>query len=132
MRARVRIYAVFTALADTSRLTWSARTVQPGFMLRNLRDADWLDGARATGYLRILLGITIAARVGLIALSPNGIDLRGEPLGTDFAAFWTASKLALSGTPEKAYDATAHYALQLETFGARTGFYVFFYPPIYL
>ena len=64
---------------------------------RSLRDAEWLDRSRATGYVRILAAIVAVILTGFVIVSRSGVDPRGEPLGTDFASFWTASKMALSG-----------------------------------
>jgi glycosyl transferase family 87 len=101
-------------------------------MVRAFRDADWLDKARATAYGRIVLAIAAGAMLGLVATAHGVIDARGEPVGTDFSSFWTASRLALAGEPAKVYDATAHFAEQRRIFGAEAGYYAFFYPPIYL
>jgi alpha-1,2-mannosyltransferase len=106
--------------------------LQNSFIVRTLRDAVWLDSARANGYARILLAISFTALAALAVMSPNGVDPRGEPLGTDFSNVWTAAKLALSGHPASVYDTAAQQALQRETFGDKSGFYPFFYPPIYL
>ena len=101
-------------------------------LLSRIRDADWFDQARASGYARVMVVIAGLALAGLIALSPSGVDPRGEPLGTDFSSFWAASKLALSGAPTRVYDVAAHYAVQRQAFGPQTGYYAFFYPPIWL
>ena len=97
-----------------------------------IREAHWLDGARARAYARIFAGVAAVALIGLLVVSSGGVDPRGEPLGTDFSNVWTASKLALSGQPASVYDMVAQYGLQKQMFGAQTGFYPFFYPPIYL
>ena len=70
--------------------------------------------------------------VGWVAASHRGLDLTGKPLGTDFTSFWTASKLALGGAPQSAYDVGAHHAQQVALFGDDTGYAAFFYPPIFL
>lgn len=101
-------------------------------LVRFIRDADWLNSERATGYARILGAIAALALVGMFLTSTGGVDARGEPVGTDFSNFWSASKLALSGAPASVYDMAAQYAVQKQQFGAQTGFYPFFYPPIYL
>jgi len=98
-----------------------------------LRDAAWLDGSRAVNYCRILAAITFVAILSWIALSRNGLDPSGKPLGTDFLSFWAASKLALSGRPEAVYNVAAHFAEQRSTFaGAPIRYSAFFYPPVYL
>lgn len=97
-----------------------------------LRDADWFDSARAKNYARMLAAIAGLGVLALFLVSTGGVDPRGEPLGTDFSNFWSASKLALAGHPASVYDMAAQYAVQKEAFGPQTGFYPFFYPPIYL
>ena len=97
-----------------------------------LRRADWLTGERARAYGWILLGVSLVVVVGWALASRGGLDPTGKPLGTDFTSFWTASKLALSGTPARAYDIAAHHAQQTALFGRDTGYAAFFYPPTYL
>jgi hypothetical protein len=53
-------------------------------LLNPFRDADWLDGPRARAWRNILLALTVVAAAGWIALSHDGLDLAGKPLGTDF------------------------------------------------
>jgi alpha-1,2-mannosyltransferase len=97
------------------------------------RDADWLDGPRATAYLRILAAAMVVAVVAWIALSHGGIDRTGKPLGTDFLSFWAASKLALAGHAGQAYDPAVHAAVQRAAFpGTDVGYAAFFYPPVFL
>ena len=94
-----------------------------------LSDCAWLDGERARAYARILLALTLIGAVGWIALSPGGLDREGKPIGTDFVGFYTASRLALDGRPELAYDVGAHWAAQKALFGPKLGYTAFFYPP---
>jgi hypothetical protein len=97
-----------------------------------LRRADWLTGARARAYGWILLGVSLVVVAGWVIVSRGGLDPTGKPLGTDFTSFWTASKLALAGSPAKAWDIAAHHAQQTALFGRDTGYAAFFYPPTYL
>jgi len=94
-----------------------------------LSDCAWLDGERARAYARILLAVTLIGAIGWIALSPGGLDREGKPIGTDFVGFYTASRLALDGSPELAYDVGAHWAAQKALFGPKLGYTAFFYPP---
>lgn len=100
--------------------------------LSRIRDADWLDAARARAYPRIVASVVLLALVGLVLTAHGAVDSRGEPIGTDFSNFWSASKLALMGEPAAVYDMARQYAVQKQEFGPQTGFYPFFYPPIYL
>ncbi len=94
-----------------------------------LADCAWLDAERARAYARILLALTVVGAAGWIALSPGGVDREGKPIGTDFVGFYTASRLALDGHPELAYDVGAHWAAQKALFGPKLGYTAFFYPP---
>ena len=89
----------------------------------------WLDAGRARAYARILLAVTLVGAAGWIALSPGGVDREGKPIGTDFVSFYAASRLALDGSPELAYDVGAHWAAQKALFGPKLGYTAFFYPP---
>ena len=98
-----------------------------------LRGASWLTRERARAYCIILAGISLAFALGGVALSQNGVDPTGKPLGTDFLSFWAASKLALAGTPAEAYRIAAHYAAQKAVFaGTSLQYTAFFYPPVFL
>lgn len=99
-----------------------------GFV-KPLSDCDWLDAGRARAYARVLLAITFAGVVGWVALSPGGLDRQGKPIGTDFVGFYTASRFALAGHAELAYDVGAHWAAQRALFGPKLGYTAFFYPP---
>src|SRR5271168_4350751 len=94
-----------------------------------LSDCAWLDGERARAYARILLAVTLIGAIGWIALSPGGLDREGKPIGTDFIGFYAASRLALDGRPELAYDVGSHWATQKALFGPKLGYTAFFYPP---
>lgn len=99
-----------------------------------LREARWLSPRRAHAYVRIVLAVTIALVLGALALSRNGLDPTGKPLGTDFISFWTASKLALAGDPAAAYDSRLHGEAQRALFKGveLDGYTAFFYPPVFL
>lgn len=98
-----------------------------------LRDAPWVTRERMTAYGIIFVTLHAAAILGWLALSRDGLDIRGKAIGTDFTSFWAASRLALDGRAVEVYRPEAHYATQMETFGgAEIGYSAFFYPPIYL
>jgi alpha-1,2-mannosyltransferase len=98
-------------------------------VVKSLSDCAWLDAGRARAYARVLLAVIFVGAVGWIALSPGGLDRQGKPIGTDFVGFYTASRLALAGRPELAYDVGAHWAAQRALFGPKLGYTAFFYPP---
>jgi hypothetical protein len=100
---------------------------------RVLRDAEWLNPDRARAWCVILATLSLIGALGWIGLSSGGLDRLGKPLGTDFVSYWTASRLALDGTPGLAYDPAAHMTAQRALFPAgRPDYYAFFYPPTFL
>ncbi|CAN5166414.1 glycosyltransferase family 87 protein [soil metagenome] len=94
--------------------------------------ADWFDAARARAYLTILIVIMAVVVVGYVGLSAGLNDPFGKALGTDFASFWTASRLALSGDSAGPWNIDTHRAAQAAMFGEKAGYAAFFYPPPYL
>jgi hypothetical protein len=97
-----------------------------------LRAADWLTAERARAYGWMLLGAAVVMLAAWVALSRSGLDPRGRPIGADFASFWTAARLALSGAPASAYNVVAHHAEETAILRADSGYAAFFYPPIFL
>lgn len=97
--------------------------------IRPLSECEWLDASRARAYARVMLAIVLVGSIGWIALSSGGLDRQGKPIGTDFVGFYTASRFALAGRPELAYDIGAHWAAQRALFGPKLGYTAFFYPP---
>jgi alpha-1,2-mannosyltransferase len=113
-------------------MTLAAPDRAPPLRLGALSRADWLTAKRARAWGWLLLGVTVTVGIAWVATARGGLDLAGRPLGTDFTSFWTASKLALAGSPASAYDVAAHHAQQVAIFGRDTGYAAFFYPPIFL
>ena len=104
-----------------------------GALLVALRDADWLTADRARAWCRVLAVTTIATTAIWLGLSRGGVDRFGQPLGTDFVSFWTASQLALDGRAAAAYDPATHAAAQIAMFpSGGFGYFAFFYPPTFL
>jgi alpha-1,2-mannosyltransferase len=113
-------------------MTLAAPSRTPPLRLGALSRADWLNASRARAWGWLLLGVTAVIAVGWIATARGGLDLTGKPLGTDFTCFWSASKLALAGTPARVYDLAAQRDQQAAIFGRDIGDTAFFYPPIFL
>ncbi len=106
--------------------------ILPNRLVAVLRDADWLNGDRATGYCRVLGGMLMVLTVAWVVMSKGGIDVTGKPLGTDFMSFWAASRLALDGMTAAPWNIAAHHAAQSAVFGRDVGYAAFFYPPTFL
>lgn len=79
----------------------------------------------AFGYAQILDFLSLAVQSG-------GIVSSGLPYGADYTSFYAASKLMLAGTPALVYDNAVHGATQTALFGQDTGYFAYFYPPIYM
>jgi hypothetical protein len=98
------------------------------------RPQHWLTAERIRAYSWIVLGIFIVAYLGLTALSlPDFIDPRGKPVGYDFIAFWSATRLAMEGRPDAAFDwatiAAAHHQA-VAAIGDKV--FLWHYPPTFL
>jgi hypothetical protein len=104
----------------------------PAVSLRWIADADWFDRGRARVYRGLLLALTVVIALGWVLMARDGIDAAGKPLGTDFLAFWSASRLALSGNPAGAYDIAQIYSVERATVAADPGLSTFLYPPPFL
>jgi hypothetical protein len=105
----------------------------PARALASIAELPWLDGPRATAWVRILAAISAIGLLGWIALSAGGLDPTGKPLGVDFTAFWSAAKVALAGQPAAVYDRAALAPVQHAAFGgADVGYAPFPYPPTFL
>lgn len=63
---------------------------------------------------------------------PSLTDLMGKPLGSDFIAFYAASKLALQGDPSGIYSIAKMHALQKLVIGTDGGLRPWHYPPSFL
>ncbi|EJL26513.1 glycosyltransferase family 87 protein [Novosphingobium sp. AP12] len=95
-----------------------------------LRRMDWLDAARARGYLRLLAVLNVMMLAALVLTSHGGIDRNGFLLGSDFVSFWTVGHMLHLGADP--YDGAAHIAAQRTFFASDTGYTAFFYPPLFL
>jgi hypothetical protein len=63
---------------------------------------------------------------------PGLTDLMGKPLGSDFVAFYAASKLALKGDPAGIYSITKLHAIEKTVIGSNIGTWAWNYPPTFL
>jgi hypothetical protein len=95
-----------------------------------LRDGAFLTEERLRLWAGALLIGFAATLIFLIATAHGGVDYDGRPLGSDFSSFYAAGRLAL--LRHSPYDQEALHHVQQALFGARTPYYSFAYPPIFL
>src|SRR5947208_15904588 len=91
-----------------------------------------LDRNRVLAYCRILLAAETAAFLFMIAGTHGVIVPLSRPASTDFVSFYAAGALADIGTPERAYDQSAHYAAEERATAAGVEYRFFYYPPVFL
>ena len=108
-----------------------ARRGRRGRILAVLREAAWLTPARARAYATMLLAGMLAVAATWVVTATDGMDSRGKPIGTDFAHYWTAGRLALEGRPAAAWDWDALHAAQAAKWPG-IGVTPFLYPPPFL
>ncbi len=98
-----------------------------------LRNPQWLNAERARAWCRVLAAVTWVVVFAYIITSRDGVDYFGEPVGTDFVSFWTASRLSLMGHPNSAYDPIVLQAAERALFPTVvSGYFAFLYPPTFL
>lgn len=98
-----------------------------------LTEAAWLDRQRVLAWAKLALAPFLISSLIWVAMGDGVLDSRGEPFGTDFVSFWSASSLAVEGAPEAAYDQAMHRAAEREALGgAEASYYAFYYPPMFL
>ena len=91
-----------------------------------------LDRSRVLAYCRILLAVETAVFLFLVAGTHGLIVPLAGPTSTDFVSFYAAGALADAGTPELAYDQTAHDAAEQRATAAGIEYRFFYYPPVFL
>jgi hypothetical protein len=82
---------------------------------------------RIVAFSLAALVINSVLLIAIIVCESHGVSLH---IGTDFASFWAAARLALAGVADKAYDLSVHAAA--ETIRPNMHYYAFFYPPTFL
>jgi hypothetical protein len=82
------------------------------------------------GYQYILSGCYWIT-AGLLT-KPGFVDLMGKPLGSDFVAFYAASKLALSGEPAAIYSISKLHVMEKLVIGTDVALRPWHYPPSFL
>jgi hypothetical protein len=101
-------------------------------IVQGLRSGAWVSRER----MRLVALAVLAAGVigfGWLVVTADGLnDVRGRPLGTDFANVYAAGTYVLDGQPTLPFDPPAQHAREREIFGAATPFYGWHYPPFFL
>jgi hypothetical protein len=96
------------------------------------RSEHWLNRERLTVYPRMILALLLTEALVWVLLSKDMVDPMGKPLGYDFIAFWAASLIGLTGSPENAYNIPVFFAAVENTVpGLQGAGYAWFYPPTY-
>ncbi|HEX5509098.1 MAG TPA: glycosyltransferase family 87 protein [Pseudolabrys sp.] len=67
----------------------------------------------------------------LFATAHGVLDRFGRPLGTDFAAFWTAGRMVLQGHAAQTYDWSVQGSFQQQALSTSL-FFPWSYPPVFL
>ena len=84
------------------------------------------------GYSLILLGLSVLAFAGWIAVSDGLIDRNGQPIGTDFSNVYAAGTLTWQGRSAEAYAPALQHAAEKAVFdGREVPFYGWHYPPFF-
>lgn len=101
--------------------------------LQELRSGGWLTPGRMRNYALMVLAISLAGLIGLVAMSDHMIDRNGKPIGTDFSNVYAAGVLTLSGRAPDAYDPALQHAAEKAVFEGRdVPFFGWHYPPFFL
>lgn len=81
-------------------------------------------------------GMLLAVEIAMFAFIAAGtyglIVPLAKPASTDFVSFYAAGKLADAGTPQLAYDRSAHYAAEQHATQPGISYNFFYYPPVFL
>ncbi|MHC2437028.1 glycosyltransferase family 87 protein [Bradyrhizobium sp. USDA 4451] len=109
------------AIGQASGASTAQSSPRSGALVAAFRDADWLTADRITAFTRVLLLLFIGC-VAIIPWAAPTMDV-----GPDFAAFWTAAKLAREGHAGDAYGDAGRAAVAA-VLGHKT-YAPFFYPP---
>jgi alpha-1,2-mannosyltransferase len=102
-------------------------------MLAEIRSGNWLTDERVRAYAAMMALIGCAGLLFIWTTGGPMTDRFGKPIGTDFASFWTAGRMALAGDAVSLYDPWAHAAFQRQVFGdPNIEIYAWHYPPFFL
>ena len=97
-----------------------------------LRFEAMLNARRAVAWSGVLLLLQCVVLAFMIAGTHGRIVKLKHPTTTDFSSFYAAGTLADAGTPELAYNRSAHYAAEIRATAPGVGYSYFYYPPVFL
>lgn len=94
-------------------------------------DSHWLNKERLHGYPRLFVALYILFCIGWAVVAKDGMDPFGKPVGYDFITFWSASRIALEGSPVDAYMPLRLFDVQREALPALKMIFAWHYPPTF-
>lgn len=97
-----------------------------------LASGVWLTGSRVRA-IAVISGLFGAAMLAFLALAGEGtLDPFGQPIGTDFSAFWHAGRIANGGNPAGAWDLELLNSSVRATHAGSDFATAWVYPPVFL
>lgn len=97
-----------------------------------LSSGVWLTVSRVRA-IATISGVLGAAMIAYLALAGEGtLDPFGQPIGTDFSAFWHAGRIANGGNPASAWKLEALNAAVQATHSGSDFRTAWVYPPVFL
>jgi len=100
--------------------------------VKMLASGIWLTAGRVCA-IAVISGVLGAAMLAFLALAGKGtLDPFGQPIGTDFSAFWHAGRIANGGNPAAAWDLETLNAAVRATHGGSDFATAWVYPPVFL
>jgi hypothetical protein len=100
-------------------------------VIDGLRDGRWASAERARLVPRLIAVLAVVVGVVWVALSRDGVDITGNPLGPDFLNVYAAGRMVGEGRPAAVYDWPAHGAVESAVL-PHEGYYGWHYPPMFL
>jgi hypothetical protein len=100
--------------------------------LESLASGSWLTRSRVTAFALVSGGMGATMLLFLLLTSRATLDVFGQPLGTDFTAFWHAGRIANSGDAASAWDPNALNRAVMATHHAGDYSTAWHYPPLFL
>jgi hypothetical protein len=97
-----------------------------------LASGVWLTASRVRA-IAVISGVVGVAMLAFLALAGEGtLDPFGQPIGTDFSAFWHAGRIANGGNPGAAWDLELLNASVRATHAGSDFATAWVYPPVFL